>query len=132
MRTTERIGILLLTLCLLGGCGSSGGSTDQLRHAISGLQSAIQTYNRTPQGDVLATAATCRTAHTSLSAQTTLANPASGSSSLDTALKSAYQHALAGFADCAASAPYDYQRMVRAQREIDAANMWIARARTAR
>ena len=130
MRSTAASTAALLVVALLAGCGSSGNSSSEVRHAIAQLSSTIQAYNRAPQGDVLATAAGCQKAHAALSRDSTLLNPSSGSDALDTDLRNAYQGALAGFADCTAAAPYDYHRMLQAQAELNAANAWLARART--
>ena len=123
---------LLLGLVLLAGCGSSGSSGSDLRHAVAGLRAAIHAYDVSPQGNVSQTAASCARAHAAIAGYSSLLNPSSGSQTLDADLKNAYALALAGFTDCAAAAPYDYQRMLKAQDELASANSWIARAHTAR
>jgi hypothetical protein len=123
---------LLVLLALLAACGSSGSSGSDLRTAVAGLTAAIRTYDASPQHDIAQTAATCDRARSAIAGYTALLNPSSSSQSLNTDLKNAYKLALAGFEDCAASAPYDYQRMLKAQDELAAANTWIASARTAK
>jgi hypothetical protein len=123
--------LAITALCILTGCGASSNSGTELHRAVVGLKAVISAYDRSSQADVAATASNCRKAYLALAAYSTLRNPNSGSESLDAALKSAYTEALAGFSDCAGAAPYDYQRMLRAQDEMTTANAWIARARSA-
>lgn len=90
------------------------------------------TYDHATPSNILSTADACRLAHTQMSGGDSLNTPPSSGpdAAIGHALQHAYQLALLGFADCAASAPYEFVLMARAQSEIGRANAWLNAAKS--
>lgn len=132
VRVSRRIQVLpaAFVLVVLAGCGGASGGSD-FHAAVSSMRTVLVAYDRSPQSNVTDTARACRQAHDQLSGDSALLHPPSTGPNVAAgrALGHAYQDALAGLADCAGSAPYNYVRMALAQREIATANVWLARAR---
>jgi hypothetical protein len=116
-------------LATLAGCG--GSSSNGAQSAISDMHSALTSYNQSAPGNVSDTVAACRSALDRLSGDRYLAHPSAPAKDrpLAAALQHAYQAAATGFTDCAASSPFNYARMARADAEIAAANSFLQRAR---
>jgi hypothetical protein len=127
--------LAVLALCVvLAGCGSSPTSQDRLRSAVSDMQKAIQTYNRSSPRSLAATGSACAAALDVIKGDRGPLEDRSLAARYrreQVALRRAWTLATSGLLDCSRAArSLNYPLMVRANGEIARANAWIRDART--
>lgn len=125
-----RAALVLGMILAVAGCGSPS-YLDTARSSVSSMRDAISAYNGSRPRNVAQTGTACADALAKLKDAGALntGKPPARYAGEVAALRQAYGSALAGFTDCRrAAATNSYPLMFRADRELAAANGWLARA----